>query len=312
MKLIILFFLILCSFFLPGQQKSTKGINDSDAFLINFENNDYVDLEFDTLSVWQVGRPNKGNWTEAFNGENALITDTSKLLNQPIKTLITFKYERPWWSNCIRGWGIEMYYKHDFPYSKAGFYTEVSYDKGLTWYHIVKDTFLNISATSFKFTEKLQSGTYAISSIKDEIWDTTGILCQKIFSPDTVAAKVHNIWLRLVYENLDTVSHKGIIIDRLLIYFVHYCEFLSIDEFYKDKSKIYPNPITNVSILDFNNPTNQESIIEFYDLTGRIVMKKYSCNKSLELNRYEFEKGYYLYRVITNNKTIQKGKFIVQ
>lgn len=312
------FFLLACLLagytMLQAQHKSVTGTNDSDEFFINFENNDYGVLEFDDKGIWQVGKPNKGNWTEALNGDNVLITDTTKMLNQPVKTWVTFKYERPWWSNCIRSWGIAAKYIYDLSFQKAGFYIEVSYDLGHTWYQFAEDTFLNNDPDYIlEFQDTLINGNLALTGTRDD-WPGVNdyFLCQKQFYPDTIAAKVHNVWLRFVYENIDTITHQGFLMDSLAIRIGHYCEFLSIEEFNELDSKLYPNPLVDHSTLEFNNPLQKKILIEITDITGKVCLKQFVCTKSLSLNKSDFFNGYYVYRVIDGNKIVQKGKFIVQ
>jgi len=284
---------------------------DFDEYYITFENNDYEYLEFDNSGIWQVGKPQKGDWNEAASSDNVLMTDTLNYLKTPVKTWFTFKYEAPWWSNCINGWYIGFAFKTDLPYQKAGLYVETSYNHGSTWYQIMQDTFLNNNSDSPVFLDTLNNNIIGLSGNNGDYWPESIDICGKSFNPDTIAAKVKSVWLRIVYENLDTIPHKGIIIDNMYLFFGNYCEFIGIEEMEESNSQIYPNPIIGISTLEINNHTNNELLIEIYSIDGLISKKEYICDNSYKINKSDYKSGYYLYRVIANNQTIQSGKFLV-
>ena len=58
---------------------------------------------------------------------------------------------------------------------------------------------------------------------------------------------------------------------------------------------IYPNPLTNISILKCD--TNQNNLVEIFDLSGKVIYRMYLKNGQTELLRQNFNTGIYLVRV---------------
>ena len=122
--------------------------------------------------------------------------------------------------------------------------------------------------------------------------------------------------------NLDWTSH-GLITccyhDENLIYQSYYgqmygCsfEYVDINEISENNISFYPNPITNVSVLNFSNKKNELHVIEIYDITGKLSYSDKTNSNQFQISKYNFTKGIYLYQLKTNNKIINTNKFIIQ
>ena len=293
---------------------SVKGPPEMLDFFFNFDGNDEEMLEFDTTGIWQVGTPIKEEWDTALNGTHVLMTDTVNMLNTPAKASVIFKWERPWWSNCISWWEILMKHKYELPDSTSGGYIEVSYNQGLNWTNIALDTLYNNTAFVIDdFKQQLFNGQYGIKGNRNE-WggEYEYNVAAKEFYPDSVAAEMFSIWLRFTYENIDTITHKGWMIDSLWIRISHNCEFISVEELENSKTRLYPNPITEESVLEFSNPAHEEFQFKAYDIIGRMVLHQPVFDEKVILNRSDFDNGYYLYRLTNGKDRIYTGKFIVE
>ena len=74
--------------------------------------------------------------------------------------------------------------------------------------------------------------------------------------------------------------------------------------------QLYPNPsdqYVTVKVLGVD-----ESTLVIFDATGREVARERLTSSIQTISTGEFENGVYLYRVITDNKTLQDGKLIIQ
>ena len=70
----------------------------------------------------------------------------------------------------------------------------------------------------------------------------------------------------------------------------------SVDNFKRNAEvKIYPNPLTSISLLRCE--TNQNNLIEIIDLTGKIIFRTYLTEGQTELYSQDFNNGIYLVRV---------------
>jgi hypothetical protein len=74
---------------------------------------------------------------------------------------------------------------------------------------------------------------------------------------------------------------------------------------------IYPNPITDISILEIKNVENFNSIsICIYDLFGKVILSK-SDEIRIILNSNDLPSGIYLYNLTINKTTHKRGKIII-
>jgi len=77
----------------------------------------------------------------------------------------------------------------------------------------------------------------------------------------------------------------------------------------EEKINVYPNPSNG----QFNfTGLQKESIIEIYDVTGRLIYHSISQNTSESIDLSDKEKGIYFYKIINDKKEIQQGKIIIQ
>jgi uncharacterized repeat protein (TIGR01451 family) len=84
---------------------------------------------------------------------------------------------------------------------------------------------------------------------------------------------------------------------------------ISVDEIKKRLSvNVYPNPGTGV----FNFEIKDNSRIEIYDISGRLIHSSFSNGTIQQVNLTEKAKGLYFYKVIGENGDLKQGKIIIQ
>ncbi len=75
--------------------------------------------------------------------------------------------------------------------------------------------------------------------------------------------------------------------------------------------RLYPNPLSNSSILEINNVGKAK--LEIYNLLGKIVMKKAIIDeKNIILDKFDFSSGIFIYKITTENGIYFSDKFTVQ
>ncbi|MFZ9029029.1 MAG: T9SS type A sorting domain-containing protein [Crocinitomicaceae bacterium] len=75
---------------------------------------------------------------------------------------------------------------------------------------------------------------------------------------------------------------------------------------------IAPQPVTNQSILYFENPNNKEYKLSVANLSGKVVYAESLLNEQLSLGELGFESGYYFFELQeVGTSTNVRGKFIV-
>jgi rhodanese-related sulfurtransferase len=87
-----------------------------------------------------------------------------------------------------------------------------------------------------------------------------------------------------------------------------YCNFS--DEV---KVQIFPNPVTDISTIEITAVPEQTFTVEIYDAQGRFLNRIASnINNEFLIDKNSYEAGIYLFRVLSDNKTFNQGKFIVE
>lgn len=77
--------------------------------------------------------------------------------------------------------------------------------------------------------------------------------------------------------------------------------------------KIFPNPITDESIIKIEGLTNSPIKLEIFNLIGiQLYSKNLNKEYSAEINRDKFKPGLYLYKVSSQSRILKTGKFVVQ
>jgi len=78
--------------------------------------------------------------------------------------------------------------------------------------------------------------------------------------------------------------------------------------------RIYPNPLTNKSVIEFNTDISIEDIyLEVYSLMGNKVDVKYTkTDDQIEIFKEGLANGTYIFRLFSNKELIGQGKLIVQ
>lgn len=84
-----------------------------------------------------------------------------------------------------------------------------------------------------------------------------------------------------------------------------------IEELRNDiKVSVFPNPSSQSVNIQINKPQNSASII-VYDLTGREMIHELIIGKKHQIQVYKWREGMYTYVIISKDKAILNGRFIV-
>jgi hypothetical protein len=79
------------------------------------------------------------------------------------------------------------------------------------------------------------------------------------------------------------------------------CDYLTSTERITDNTNVYvyPNPVSNQSVICFPNPEKATISISISDMKGKIVWSTETCNDYSTIESENLSKGVYMYRVIT-------------
>jgi len=89
--------------------------------------------------------------------------------------------------------------------------------------------------------------------------------------------------------------------------------FTSVSEYKSDiySNCVYPNPVSENSVIQINNPYSTSTQLEIFDISGKKLYAVPVLSDFISLSGYEFEKGEYFYLITSENKIITTGKFEV-
>lgn len=76
--------------------------------------------------------------------------------------------------------------------------------------------------------------------------------------------------------------------------------------------KLYPNPIVNISTFEIINQQSELKYLEFYNISGKKVRTIETKENKIIINRHNFKSGFYIYKLIIENKLTKCGKIIMK
>jgi len=92
-----------------------------------------------------------------------------------------------------------------------------------------------------------------------------------------------------------------------------YCPTTGISDFSNTKvNRIYPNPITDHSVITLDPEFHESVKMELLDIQGRIVKELFDIEDGGLLHRSQLPKGILIYRIYSNSKVVSMGKLIVE
>ena len=176
----------------------------------------------------------------------------------------------------------------------------------------------------YNHIKKLGPFTWKLNGDKEAIrlYDNTGKIYQSMYYKDKAPwpTKPNGFgWtLQLIDPSLNLTSPYSWI--DSCIYgtpgsgIISNCSAYSVDEFEKDKQiLVYPNPAFDLIYIKIKPESNENSVLQIFDLQGRLVVfEKLKESDIQEISIASLQKGMYLY-IITNSKTILgTGKLLKQ
>ncbi len=258
-----------------------------------------IDKILNPNNIWQIGKPQKNIFTSAYSIPNAIVTDTlnSYPNNDSSKFIIRHKVQHPG-SYC--GTSIFAYYKVNTDTLNDFGKIEFSFNKGYTWMNILTDT--NLIEHDFPYTAPVFSGN-------SYVWKSIHFRVHSIYNTQTG----DTVLFRFTFfsDNIQT-NKDGLMFDNIQI---DDCgegiEELSYDFI---NSKIFPNPVNNNVLIEFDNKNNSSFEITLLNNSGKVVRNITDIRQStVNINIQELSSGIYFYKLISKiDKKNSFGKFIKQ
>lgn len=271
---------------------------------LNFDSQvDGTKLVIDTIqnssNIWQIGTPQKLNFTTANSGSRAIVTDT--INSYPINNQSDFIVK------TVENGGFS--YKHTA--TVGGFYyvstdtlldygtIAVSLDTGKTWIDVINnapantDWHTNIPVLSgfsagWRYFDVNIAGWTAGNNVK------TGdsIFFKFSFLSDGIAENKEGLMFDdLHFENLVEGVQK-----------------IRLNDF---KSFCSPVPVVNVGNISFENEQNNKVDVYIFDVEGKLLDHKSSTGDNVLFDTSNYASNTYFYKVvIEKSRQISSGKFV--
>lgn len=155
------------------------GINVSAQYNLfnSFEGESNLAISIDTSNadnIWQIGRPQKFTFQEAFSEPKAIVTDT--LSFYPVNNTSSFTVHVDITETSLELPYILLSWKHKMevdPLSQEGGLIEVSYDSMQTWINVLSDEELAPEFFGYFNTLSLENGDRVINQVSGPYFDAT-------------------------------------------------------------------------------------------------------------------------------------------
>jgi len=94
--------------------------------------------------------------------------------------------------------------------------------------------------------------------------------------------------------------------------FVEFRVLTSVNNFSPINLKISPNPMTDVAVIQVENPHHSDGRFELYDLQGRKVRSYEFSGHTFELHKGDLSEGMYLFEVRSRGEILGTGKVMIK
>ncbi len=297
-----------------------------------YDSLDIVRYNFnDTNNIWHVCHPNKGDWTTGCNQPSedtfpskVLITDSINPYPVNNLSVVEFYVIKPAWTYiynfCWSHFEYSFRFKCETDTLTDGFFAVVSFDGGQT-YANVQDTTgvkslpngpITIDNNQFIAQRADLNDSYGVSgSLANGFpdgwysfnltyqWDN-----QHGHEVDTAIVK-----LNFISDSINTYK-RGVIIDNISISVDDLCVVSVENNLLKYTVILYPNPISELSRIEFSNPDCEKFKLEIVDNNGKLIFEGETYEQQFQIGNLNFLKGIYYYRLSNKYGGVRIDKFL--
>jgi len=89
-------------------------------------------------------------------------------------------------------------------------------------------------------------------------------------------------------------------------------ELVGINRIEMHNKGLFPNPVTDISFIKFNNPERNIFKLNIYNVSGNLIHQEKTNGNLFKIQRNNFKSGIYFYQLINNKHIIYSNKFIIQ
>ena len=86
---------------------------------------------------------------------------------------------------------------------------------------------------------------------------------------------------------------------------------LGLDDFSNEEVILYPNPVINISILQFPEDIGADTLL-IYDISGKLVSEIKVDSNAHTINHMNYRSGLYFYKLVGTHEVLVSNKFIIK
>ncbi len=258
----------------------------------------WIDTVSNPNNIWQIG-----DFNATLSTPNSIYAGDDPLPFNDTSSFIFVHLANEAWG-CNGSVSFSGYYINQFTEGQDSIFVEFSPDKGDTWIDLLHDTiydqYIFVYPSDFMFsenTEGWQNFDFNLSELTEIFSINYGDTL--LFKVTIITDTILNITgLSAAFDNIMPFELCGAISENNLIHF---------------SSSIFPNPTNNITIIEFENPTNSNFNLQVFDITGRAVIEQNIRTNRTQLNTQNLPPGIYQYRLLSEKERKQSfGKFVVE
>ncbi len=286
MRISLLSFFTMITLSLFGQADP----NTVYAEIIDFDNwydTTLVLLEIDSTdsnNIWQIDKPQKTLFNQAYSFENVIITDIINTYPTNDTSIFTVRYFS---YNCPSIFG--NYYVDTDSLSDYGM-IEISIDSGQTWLNILGDSMVN------QFDEPILTG------------NSNGWQSFNLYLGDyAVGFGDYSFLLKFTFisDSIDT-QQEGIMFDDLA-----FCIAANTKNLFANNAlNVFPNPATD--LLNFQlEESIQNAQIRIYSTLGQLMETQNINSEQTQFNVSDWQNGMYFYGIFVEGEMVKSGQVLI-
>lgn len=313
---------LFCLFFLQfigmhGQNKILRA--DSTDFELS---QNFVKLDTAKSNIWQIAKPNKVFFGNAYSGSIALMTDSFNPYPVNNHSFFTVEYID---TLGFFDFYVGFWHKYETDSLRDGGYIEISADTGKTWVNLLSDT---VRSYMGSYGSSWVSGWFYTKSdtILGKIPAFTGRALAWKYSEFEITAfviflkakyklyDIKKIMLRFSFKTDGIQNNKaGWIIDNISV-----GEKLlsgSVHDLIENEIRvnIYPNPASSKVIFEVNDEFQTSYTVQVFNSIGELVaVFNLDNGNKYTFNLTGFTTGVYYYNLQSINDKQGHGKFIIK
>jgi hypothetical protein len=300
MKQIITLFLLLNTQFLFSQSYCDQYLS------ISFDDTNCLSrVTIDTLSyhhnIWQIGTAQKSMMDPAACDTRVIVTDTMN--PYPVNDTSVFIIRKQASMGIVYGCTMfnGRYYVQSDSLKDYG-KIEFSPDRGQTWIDMINDTAYN-DVFQWYIPKPVLTGHTGTCQYFDAVFCDVGSVFNLQYG-DTMLFRFTFI-SDSIFDNL-----CGLMFDNFSAY--DFVEGISEIRFRPIKSKIYPNPVSEIFTIEFENPLAAPFELAIYDIKSKLVYKQQDVTGTrVSVDADPFKPGIYIYKLTDlQHKKRCWGKFV--